>query len=110
MFLPPLASEDAARAEAASLRRKGVRDLHVITAGYYRNAIGLGILVTAERAEVHRRQLTALGLDGVRIGPVLTADSRYRVKVQAPAAGGKVRDLIVAAGFSPTDCPILAQR
>jgi hypothetical protein len=44
VYIEPMSSVQLARRKYEQLKRLGVRDLHVIRAGYYRNGISLGML------------------------------------------------------------------
>jgi len=63
VHVPPLADGEAARKLLASMRAKGLVDLHVIRRGNMANAISLGVYSRKSGLERRMAQLTKLGFD-----------------------------------------------
>lgn len=85
VYIEPMSSIQLARRKYDQLKRLGVRDLHVIRAGYYRNGISLGMLRNYELASLHKDQMSDLGVTTMRIGPVNARGSRYRLITRGSA-------------------------
>lgn len=83
VYIEPMSSVQLARRKFDQLKRLGVRDLHVIRAGYYRNGISLGMLRNYDLANRHKEQMTGLGVTTMRIGPVNARGSRYKLTARA---------------------------
>lgn len=79
VYLPALASRDAALAAARELSARGVHDYYVVTAGDQQNTISLGLFHDRSNAERRRSDLAALGFNAqlnerVEILPVYWVD------------------------------------
>jgi hypothetical protein len=106
VFLPPLKNPETARAALDEIRRMGVKDLALVRSGVMANAISLGAFASQEKARLHARRMSGMGLDGVAIGPrpnsggarLIIADS-----VAEKSLAGLDRDWPVA----PHACPEL---
>ncbi|HET7358695.1 MAG TPA: SPOR domain-containing protein [Rhodanobacteraceae bacterium] len=87
VFLPPLASRDAALSAARALSAKGISDYYVVTAGDQQNMVSLGLFNDPDNARRRRDQLVALGFQ-----PQLAERTEtlpvYRVDFVLPAAPG----------------------
>ena len=83
VYIEPMSSVQLARRKFDQLQRLGVRDLHVIRAGYYRNGISLGMLRNYDLANRHKEQMSGLGVTTMRIGPVNARGSRYMLTARA---------------------------
>lgn len=109
VFLPPLASREAAQAEAARLRAAGVRDLFVLAEGEDANAIALGRFGSEDGARRRLAELQALGVQA-QAAPVGGAPAQAWLRVRAPdpalaaqvAALGPARAVACAAGARAT--------
>lgn len=93
VYIEPLASLPLALRKQEQLKRLGVRDMHIIKLGPYRNAISLGLLRTYERAATHMARMRDIGVTTMRIGPVNASGSRYEFTIRGPVAliEGEVR-------------------
>ena len=109
VFLPPLASREAALAEAARLRAAGVRDLFVLAEGEDANAIALGRFGSEDGARRRLAELQALGVQA-QAAPVGGPPAQAWLRVRAPdpalaaqvAALGPAREVACAAGARAT--------
>ena len=61
VYLPPFGSKREADAAAALLKRRGVKDIYVVTDEANRNAISLGVFSQKSYAEDRRRAMRKLG-------------------------------------------------
>lgn len=50
VYIPPLSSKAEARSIVASLQRKGIKDVAIVSSGEYKNAISLGLFSSKEYA------------------------------------------------------------
>ncbi|WP_240095590.1 hypothetical protein [Thermomonas flagellata] len=109
VFLPPLASREAAQAEAARLRAAGVRDLFVLAEGEDANAIALGRFGSEDGARRRLAELQALGVQA-QAAPVGGSPAQAWLRVRAPdpalaaqvAALAPSREIACAAGARAT--------
>ena len=62
VYIPPLAGERQAQAKLRELRRKGIKDLALLSEGPKRNAIALGLFTRAELAERYLAELATKGV------------------------------------------------
>lgn len=92
VYVPPLASRQAANQRVAELRRAGVTDLFVIPEDVkLRNAISLGVFRSEEAARNH---LEALRKRGVRDAELIERERNPRVYLQVPGVPPAVRKRI----------------
>jgi hypothetical protein len=87
VFLPPLASREAALSAARALSAKGISDYYVVTAGDQQNTVSLGLFHDPDNARRRRDQLVKLGFQ-----PQLAERTEtlpvYQVDFALPAAPG----------------------
>jgi hypothetical protein len=90
VYIPPLASKDAADKKASELKRLGVADFFVIqdhTALQW--GISLGIFKSAEAARNHLAALAQKGVHSARIGPQNPAPNKFLFQLRGLDASGK---------------------
>jgi len=105
VYLPPLASREAARAEMRRMREKGIQDVLVIGEGAQRNGISVGVFSSMAAVERRTRQLAALGWE-VSHEPRRAA-SAVRWLETAPTAGletDALRAAFPGVSVEPVDC------
>jgi hypothetical protein len=78
VFVPALASRDAALEAARQLAAKGMSDYYVVTSGAQENTISLGLFNDLANAEKRRDQIRPLGFDA-RLEPRLDDAQQYWV-------------------------------
>lgn len=61
VYLPPFESHREAEAAAALLKKRGVKDLYIVTTAANRNAISLGVYSDRYGALAHQKTIRALG-------------------------------------------------
>jgi hypothetical protein len=76
VFVPALASRDAALEAARQLSAKGISDYYVVTSGTQENTISLGLFHDMINAEKRRDEIRALGFDA-RLEPRLDDAQQY---------------------------------
>lgn len=90
VYIPPLASKDAADKKASELKRLGVADFFVIqdhTALQW--GISLGIFKSAEAARNHLAALAQKGVHSARIGTQSPAPNKFLFQLRGLDASGK---------------------
>jgi len=96
VYLPPLATRQAAAQRTAELRKQGIDDSSVINDDpQWRNAISLGVFRSEEAANKRAEELRKRGVRGVEIAPREGAGARAYVQLRdAPEpVRGKLGDL-----------------
>ena len=69
VYIPPLKNKSAANKKVGELRRLGIKEYFVVTnAGYWRNAISLGVFKTREAAQNFLNLLHSKGVRSAQIG------------------------------------------
>ena len=84
VYLPALASRDAALAAARALSAKNVRDYYVVTAGDQQNTISLGLFHDRANADSRRAQIAALGFNA-QVNERVETQPAYWVDFALPA-------------------------
>lgn len=90
VYLPPFGSQHEAEAAAALLRKRGVKDLYIVTTAANRNAISLGVYSDRYGALAHQKTIRQLGYHALvterfREAPRYWLDARGAAS-QLPAA------------------------
>ncbi len=80
VFVPALASRDAALEAARQLAAKGMSDYYVVTSGAQENTISLGLFNDLANAEKRRDEIRKLGFDA-RLEPRLDDAQQYWIDV-----------------------------
>ncbi len=83
VYLEPLASADEARTRRRELIANGLKYAQVIVNGERRNGLSLGLVRTAEQADIRLRELRLLGVDDAVVGPLSATTARYRTELRA---------------------------
>ena len=69
VFIPPLATRQAAEKKVGELKTRGLTDYFVLSDGPQKNAISLGIFKTEEAASKYHEAVKLRGVISARIGP-----------------------------------------
>jgi hypothetical protein len=104
VYIPPLASRQAATQKAAELKRLGVDEYYVMPdEPKSRNAISLGVFKTEEAANTRRDALRAKGVTGVTISARETQRSKtyFQVRGANLTLAAKLNEL--KQGFAGTE-------
>lgn len=104
VYIPPLASRQAATQKAGELKRLGVDDYFVVPEDpKWRNAISLGVFKTEEAAKARLAALRAKGVRSATSGARETQPGRtyFQVREAAPAVAAKLNEL--KQGFAGTE-------
>lgn len=99
VYFPPYPSYGAAKSMAAKLRRRGVKDLFIVTGGEQRNAISVGVFAEEAGARRRRERLVRLGFKPL-LGRRVHDEDRYWLQAKQPA------DLPVAASLAGPGRPL----
>jgi cell division septation protein DedD len=109
VYLPPLATRQAAAQRTAELRKQGMEDSSVINDDTpWRNAISLGVFRSEDAANKRAEELRKRGIRGIEVGP--REGGATRVYVQLRDAPEPVRSKLgeLKDGFSGAEireCP-----
>jgi hypothetical protein len=104
VYIPPLASRQAAAQQAGELKRLGVDDYFVVPDDpKWRNAISLGVFKTEEAANARRDAVRAKGVAGATIGARETQRSKtyFQVREANLTLSAKLNEL--KQGFAGTE-------
>jgi hypothetical protein len=83
VYLPPLATRQAAAQRTAELRQQGIEDSSVISDdGQWRNAISLGVFRSEDAANKRACELRRRGVRGFEVAPREGAGARVYVQVR----------------------------
>ena len=82
VFIPPVANERRAQAKLRELRRKGIKDVALLTDAAKRNAISLGLFTTIELAERYVAHLARKGVVA-QIEPQTREEKQAWLEVEA---------------------------
>jgi hypothetical protein len=83
VYVPPLATRQAAAQRAAELKRQGIEDSSLISDDpQWRNAISLGVFRSEEAAAKHAEELRKRGVRGIETGPRESAGMRVYVQLR----------------------------
>ena len=85
VYLPPLASKEAAERKRQELTRLGFKDHAVIQEDDWRNAISLGLFSVEANAEARVRELVAKGVKA-KVQPLLQNRTRIWLDLIAPVS------------------------
>lgn len=85
VYFPPYSSHDAAKAMAAKLRQRGVKDLFIVADGKQRNAISVGVFSDEAGARRRRKHLVELGFKPL-LGRRMRDEDRYWLQAKRQAA------------------------
>lgn len=109
VYVPPLATRQAAAQRAAELKRQGIEDSSLISDDpQWRNAISLGVFRSEEAAAKRAEELRRRGVRGVETGPRESAGARVYVQLRdAPEpVRAKLGDLKESfPGAEVRECP-----
>ncbi|BAU49922.1 hypothetical protein SVA_3380 [Sulfurifustis variabilis] len=89
VYLPPLASREAADAKRRQLTRLGFKDHALIQEEGMENAVSVGLFTVEANARQRQRQLRAKGLDA-SIQPVPSLRHVYWLALPDPARDGRI--------------------
>ena len=109
VFVPPLATREAAQALADRMTAAGLEDLLVMPAGVDQNAVALGRFGNEAAARRRQKQVDAAGFSGARVEPIGQTRTQGWIDVAAaPAfdAAAAARDS-AAPRTAPLDCATL---
>jgi hypothetical protein len=104
VYIPPLASRQAATQKAGELKRLGVDEYYVMPDDpKWRNAISLGVFKTEEAANARRDALRAKGVTGATSGVRETQRSKtyFQVREASLTLAAKLNEL--KQGFAGTE-------
>ncbi len=104
VYIPPLASRQAATQKAGELKRLGVDDYFVVPDDpKWRNAVSLGVFKTEEAATARRDALRAKGVKSATIGTRATQFSKnyFQVREANATLAAKLNEL--KQGFAGTE-------
>ena len=104
VYVPPLASRQAATQKAAEFKRLGVDDYFVVPDDpKWRNAVSLGVFKTEEAAKARLAALRAKGVRSAIISARETQAGRtyFQVRDASPAVAAKLNEL--KQGFTGTE-------
>ncbi len=113
VLIPPLPSRSAADRAIAGLRRKGVEDYFLVSAGEEKNGISLGVFSERSRAQAHLRDMRGRGIDAVLQSVQLPdrklwldgASPAPRTEAGHAAAAPILQQLAPDADWQPRACP-----
>ncbi len=82
VYLPPLATRQAAAQRAAELKKQGIEDSSVIDDPQWRNAISLGVFRSEDAASKRAEELRKRGVRGFEVAPREGAATRVYVQLR----------------------------
>ena len=97
VYLPPFASKHEADDAAELLRRRGVKDIYVVTDEADRNAISLGVFSQHEGAIERLKEMRKLGYHP-QMAERFRDEPRYWVDAKGPAAALPAADVFKDLG------------
>lgn len=97
VYLGPYASRAVAVTHRDRLRAKGIRDLYVVAAPAWRNAVSLGLYSHRKSVERRLRQLRRLGVHP-KVRPRFRSRERFWLTVRAAGSSGSLH---AAAAVTP---------
>ena len=108
VYIPPLASRQAATQKTGELKRLGVEEYYVVPDDpKWRNAISLGVFKTGEAANTRRDALLAKGVTGATVGARETQRGKtyFQVREANLTLGAKLNELKQSfAGTEVREC------
>jgi len=108
VYIPPLASRQAATQKTGELKRLGVEEYYVVPDDpKWRNAISLGVFKTGEAANTRRDALLAKGVTGATVGARETQRGKtyFQVREANLTLGAKLNELKQSfAGTEVSEC------
>lgn len=105
VYLPPLASAQAARARIEELRAAGLRDLILITDGEHRNGVSLGYFTRKASAERRARDLFRQGIESRIEALGAGAAASARVDATGPFSAAEFARAFPEPELRTGDCP-----
>ena len=103
VYLPPFASRREADGAVALLKRRGVKDIYVVTDEANRNAISLGVFSERRYAEDRQKQLRKMGYHAI-LAERFRDEPRYWLDARGLA--GALPQPAVFADLGEEDAPI----
>jgi hypothetical protein len=103
VYIPPLATRQAAIQRVAELKRQGIEDSALADEPAWRNAISLGVFRSEDAANNRAESLRKRGVTGVQVAPREGAGARVYVQLWDAPGAVRLRFADLKDGFPGSD-------